>query len=68
VIGIWLLLPVLLAGALAVLVTARAAGREASRLRDELESWQGLRPALVELRSEAELTAAALRRHARRPR
>ncbi len=61
-IGIWLLFPVLVVGAAAVLAAGRAAGREASRLRDELQSWQGLRPALVELRQEAEVAAAALRR------
>jgi hypothetical protein len=61
VLAVYLLLPLVIASALAIAMALKGAADEAGRLGDELRGLGELRPALVEVRTEAERTRDALR-------
>jgi hypothetical protein len=61
VLAVYLLLPVVIAAAFAIAMALKGASEEAQRLQQELQAMGGLRPALVEVRTEAERTRDALR-------
>ena len=60
-VGVWLFLPLVALGMVAVSAAVRAAGAEAARLGEELRAFEGLQPALVELRATTSATGSAVR-------
>ena len=59
---LWLLPPVVAASAVALTVAIRTVTEEANRFRRDVQQFESLRLAMVELRTEADRTRETLRR------